>query len=267
MTLRVENLSCGYLRKKTNVTEASFKLLKGEFLCLLGPNGSGKTALLKTLAGILPVRSGHYEINGMDMLSVSARERARLLAYVPQSHAPVFPFSVEDVVVMGRAGHWKRWGAPGTADWDAAMEALETTGMSGLRGRRYSELSGGERQMILIARALAQGAEIIALDEPASSLDFGNQLRLLQLLQHLARKGHAVLMTSHHPEHALRYATHVATLQHHHLEWLGNPREALTAEKLKTLYRIEFLVDAITDANANRIPVCVAQLTTSLYES
>jgi iron complex transport system ATP-binding protein len=267
MALEVKNLTCGYLRKEPNVSNVEFTLKQGQFLCLLGPNGSGKTALLKTLAGILPVRDGSFSINGIDMSCVPARKKATLLAYVPQSHAPVFPFSVKDVVVMGRAGRWGRFGAPSSTDWDAAEEALSITGMLEFIHRRYSELSGGERQMIMIARALAQGADVLALDEPASSLDFGNQLKMLKLLCRLAQNGKAVLMTSHHPEHAMRYASHVATIQHHHLKWLGAPQEHLTSERLKEIYNIDFLISNVVDRNAIGIPVCVPQTENSLYEN
>jgi iron complex transport system ATP-binding protein len=257
VTLAVTNLDCGYTAKP-NVRSANFTLRAGEFLCLLGPNGSGKTALLKTLAGLLPARGGSFEIDGTDMLRAPARERAMLLAYVPQSHAPVFPFAVRDVVVMGRAGRWALWAGPDISDWEAADSALETTGMSDFAKRPYSQLSGGERQMVMIARALAQGTSFLVLDEPASSLDFGNQQRMLNLLRNLAAGGKGIVMASHNPEHALRCATHVSTIRNHRVECLGNPLAALTPELLHELYNIRFIVSWVADGT-HRIPVCVPE--------
>jgi iron complex transport system ATP-binding protein len=257
MTLRATNLDCGYT-DMPNVKGASFTLREGEFLCLLGPNGSGKTALLKTLAGLLPVRRGGFEIDGTDMLNAAPRERAGMLAYVPQTHAPVFPFAVKDVVVMGRAGRWALWAGPDASDWDAAESALATTGMTDFADRAYSQLSGGERQMVMLARALAQGTRFLILDEPAASLDFCNQQKMLNLLRDLAAGGKGIVMASHNPEHALRCATHVAIVRNHRLECLGNPLSALTPELLQDLYNIRFIVSWVGEG-ARRVPVCVPE--------
>lgn len=258
MMLRVNNLDCGY-GSRPNVHGASFDLKAGEFLCLLGPNGSGKTAFLKTIAGLLPARGGEYEVAGIDMLHASPEKRAKLVSYVPQTHAPVFPFRVRDVVVMGRAGSWSLWEGPSAADWAAADEALETTGLSLFASRAYSLLSGGERQMVMIARALAQGTQFILLDEPAASLDFSNQMRMLNLLKALKESGKGIIMASHNPEHALRYATHVAAIRNHRMHHLGSPLVALTPELLQDLYNIRFLISWVYDG-AKRIPVCVPEL-------
>jgi iron complex transport system ATP-binding protein len=255
--LRVNNLDCGY-GAKPNVFGATFTLKPGEFLCLLGPNGSGKTAFLKTIAGLLPARGGEYEVDGFDMLRASPEKRASLVSYVPQTHAPVFPFSVRDVVVMGRAGRWSLWEGPSSADWAAADEAMATTGLSRFSGRAYSLLSGGERQMVMIARALAQGTQFILLDEPAASLDFSNQVMMLNLLQRLAQSGKGIIMASHNPEHALRYATHVAAVRNHRLHFLGSPLTAVTPEFLHELYNVRFLISSVYDG-ARRIPVCVPE--------
>jgi iron complex transport system ATP-binding protein len=253
--LKTINLDCGYTTVP-NVVGATFALKTGEFLCLLGPNGSGKTALLKTLAGILPVRGGSFEIDGVNMLGAPAAKRASLLAYVPQSHAPVFPFAVRDVVVMGRAGRWPLWAGPEKPDWEAADEALETTGMADFALRPYSAISGGERQMVMIARALAQGSDFLLLDEPASSLDFGNQQRMLRLLTKLAASGKGIVMASHNPEHALRSANRIATIRNRTLECLGAPEACITARLLHELYNINFLVCRVRDGS-REIPVCV----------
>lgn len=257
MILKTSGLNCGYT-STPNVENASFTLKEGEFLCLLGPNGSGKSALLKTLAGLLPARGGSFEIGDTDMLNAPADKRATLIAYVPQSHSPVFPFTVRDVVVMGRAGRWAMWAGPSGDDWNATDEAIDTTGLTAFADRPYSMLSGGERQMVMIARALAQGTRFLLLDEPATSLDFGNQQRMLSLLRNLAAGGKGVVMASHNPEHAMRCATHVATIRNHRLAYLGNPMAALTPELLHELYNIRFFVSWVSDG-AKRVPVCVPE--------
>ncbi len=232
----------------------------GEFVCLLGPNGSGKTALLKTLAGILPPLAGDILLDGEPLARRHARERARLLAYVPQAHAPVFAFTARDVVVMGRASQWPVWGGPRSADWQAADEALAMVGMGAFAGRLYTQISGGERQMLFIARALAQQARYLVLDEPASSLDFGNQVRVLQTLRRLTRKGIGVLMATHHPEHALRCASRVAIIREGRLAPALPPAEALTAETLEEVYHVPFVVSNLNAAGhgpaASSIRVC-----------
>lgn len=257
MKLEVKALDCGYT-DVPNVESVDFKIQPGDFLCLLGPNGSGKTALLKTLAGLLPVRAGSYFIDGVNMIHASGKQRARLTTFVPQSHAPVFTFSVLDVVVTGRAGSWPLWAGPQKTDWEAAWNALSVIGMEHLARRPYTQISGGERQMILIARALAQGAAYLLLDEPASSLDFGNQVRLLHLLQQLASEGRGIIMTSHHPDHAIRYASQVATISDRQFRWLGEPRSTLDAGCLESIYHIPFIVSRLYPRGSGYpIPICV----------
>jgi iron complex transport system ATP-binding protein len=256
MNLSVEHLDCGY-GKHVVLRDVKLRLESGQFVCLLGPNGSGKTALIKTLAGVIPKIRGAVAIEGRAWERHSSAERARLLAYVPQAHAPVFAFSVRDVVVMGRTAQWPLWSGPSDADWAAADEALAVVQMEGFADRLYTEISGGERQMTLIARAIAQKARFIFLDEPASSLDLGNQVRVLQLLQRLVASGLGVLMASHNPDHALRYASLVSLVHGGRLHEPIEPKKAVTAGALERLYQVPFLVSDITDTHNRSIPVCV----------
>ena len=259
MSLVLDNLSCGYTRQPV-LTGVSLTVDEGEFVCLLGPNGSGKTALLKTLAGILPPLGGHIRIDGREWSELTVRERAARLAYVPQAHAPLFAFRVLDVVAMGRTARWPLWSGPTAADWRAAETALAAVQMGAFAERRYTELSGGERQMVLVARALAQEARFLVLDEPASSLDFGNQVRMLQMLRRLVREGFGVLMATHHPEHALRCATRVAVVREGRLSPAGAPGETLTAEHLEAIYRVPFVVANLTDLAGQLFPLCAPHI-------
>ncbi len=259
MTLELDQLACGYGRQPV-LTGVDLTVDGGELVCLLGPNGSGKTALLKTLAGLLAPLGGQVRIDGRAWADWPARERARLLAYVPQAHAPVFAFKVRDVVVMGRTAQWPLWSGPTPRDWRAAEAALSLVQMDAFADRLYTEISGGERQMTMIARALAQEARFLALDEPASSLDFGNQARMLQTLRRLVKSGIGVLMATHHPEHALRCASRVAIMRDGRLQRAGPPEEIVTAASLESVYRVPFVVSELPCDQPKPIRVCVAQL-------
>jgi iron complex transport system ATP-binding protein len=248
--LKLENLSCGYTRRAV-LSGVNLTLHGGEFFCLLGPNGSGKSALLKTLAGVLKPLGGriHSGVKGHSWL-----------AYVPQAHAPLFSFRILDMVVMGRTSRWPLWSGPGEADWDAARTALAQVGMEAFAERLYTEVSGGERQMVLIARALAQEARFLILDEPASSLDFGNQLRMLQTLRRLAASGIGILMATHHPEHALRCATRAAVVKEGRLLPPGAPGEVISPEMLESLYHVPFSISEVPDKHQKPVRVCIPQL-------
>lgn len=259
MALTIEKLSCGYTRRPV-LEDVSIEINQGEFVCLLGPNGSGKTALLKTLAGVLTPLAGHIRIEGREWNVLTVRERASLVAYVPQAHAPLFAFRVLDVVAMGRTARWPLWSGPTAADWCAAAAALKAVDIADFAERRYTELSGGERQMVMVARALAQEARYLILDEPASSLDFGNQVRVLQTLRHLVREGFGVLMATHHPEHALRCANRVAVVREGRLSPADLPAEVLTADRLETIYRVPFVVANLADLDGKPFPLCAPHL-------
>jgi iron complex transport system ATP-binding protein len=259
MRLALENLSCGYTRTPV-LSGVDLTLDAGEFICLLGPNGSGKTALLKTLAGILPPMAGRMLCDGVVWPDLPVRERAARLAYVPQAHAPVFAFKVIDLVAMGRTARWPLWAGPTEVDWRAAERALAMVQMEAFADRLFTEISGGERQMVLVARALAQEARFLVLDEPASSLDFGNQVRMLQTLRRLVKGGIGVLMATHHPEHALRCASRVAVVREGRIQQVGSPNEVLTANCLAEVYQVPFYVSEISDHSNQPIRVCVPHL-------
>ncbi len=207
----------------------------GEVLCLLGPNGSGKTTLFRTLLGLLPALRGTVRVAGKPLSEWSRKDLARWLAYVPQSQMLPFAFAMEEMVLMGRVGHIGRFAQPSRRDRQIAWQALETLGIAHLAARSCMEVSGGERQLALLARALAQEAEILILDEPTASLDFGNQLRVLEQIAALRGKGIAVLMSTHQPEHALRVADRIAFLKAGHIVRQGTP-DIVDARALAELY-------------------------------
>ena len=221
-------------------------LATGEVLALLGPNGGGKTTLLKTLLGLLPPKAGEVRLDGRALSARSIRERARLIAYVPQTHAATFAFPVEAVVLMGRTAHGGLLGRPSAKDRTIATAVLEHLGLAGLAQRPYTMISGGERQLVLLARALAQEPQFIVLDEPTASLDFGNQGKVMRELRELAASGHGVLFTTHDPNHALRAADRAYLLRAGERLAEGPVAEVLTQERLEALYgaRVQRVADA-----------------------
>lgn len=201
--IRVENLSFSRHGAVLPVLDnVSLRVETGRVACLLGPNGAGKSTLLDCILGLHATWRGMAAIDGQDVRRLSRRRMARLVAYVPQSVQAVFAFDVAQMVVMGRAPHLGLTASPKAGDRRAAESALKATGILHLRGRPFTELSGGERQLVLIARALAQETPVVILDEPAAALDLGNQGRVLRLIRDLAAGGRTVLMTTHLPDHA-----------------------------------------------------------------
>jgi iron complex transport system ATP-binding protein len=242
--LELRNLSFGY-GARTIGSSVSLSLGSGEVLALLGPNGAGKTTLFKTMLGLLPPQAGDVLFDRVSLATLSRAERAKRIAYVPQAHAALFPFTVRDVVLMGRAAQVAPFSAPGRRDREIAADALDRLGMSHLAGRPYTEISGGERQMALIARALAQEPKVLVMDEPTASLDYGNQMRVLSHVRRLASEGMAIVLSTHNPDHVFMVADRVALLHEGRLAGLGTPAEVLTPATVKQLYDIDVVMGVL----------------------
>jgi iron complex transport system ATP-binding protein len=227
-------------------------LSTGEVLALLGPNGGGKTTLLKTLLGLLKPKAGEVWLGGKPLDNYSIGERARVVAYVPQVHIGTFAFTVETVVLMGRTAHGSLFSRPSGQDRAVAQAALERFGIAALANRPYTMISGGERQLVLLARALAQEPQFIVLDEPTASLDFGNQGKVMREIRALAKSGHGVLFTTHDPNHALRAADRAYLLREGARIADGPVATVLNQEQLEALYRatVERLTDRASGAVA-----------------
>jgi len=215
----------------------------GEVTCVLGPNGCGKTTLFKCIGGIWKPQKGAVTLSGKDMLGRSHVERAKLLATVPQEHEAAFPYSVFDVVLMGRASRVGTLSTPSRQDRNHANEALSEAGIENLRDKTYTRLSGGEKQLVLIARALAQDAPVLLLDEPVSHLDFRHQLLILKKIRGLTREKNLVtLMTLHDPNLAMLYSEHVVLMNMGEVVSAGKPQAVITEEGLRTVYGIDVRV-------------------------
>jgi iron complex transport system ATP-binding protein len=227
-------------------------LKTGEVLALLGPNGGGKTTLLKTLLGLLAPRAGEIRLGERLLSDYSNQERARLVAYVPQFHAVTFAFTVESIVLMGRTAHSSLFSRPSAADRDIAARMLDRFGIAHLKDRPYTMISGGERQLVLLARALAQEPQFVVLDEPTASLDFGNQGKVMQEIRALGASGHGVLFTTHDPNHAMRAADRAYLLRGGERIGDGGTGEILNRAQLEALYQapVDLISDAVTGRTA-----------------
>ena len=251
MILAGRALTIGYADRVVG-RDLDVALATGEVLALLGPNGSGKTTLLKTLIGLLAPKTGDVLIGDRTLGSLASTERARLLAYVPQSHMATFAFTVETIVLMGRTAHGNLFSRPSAHDRAVAARSLERFGIAHLAERPYTMISGGERQLALLARALAQEPQFIVLDEPTASLDFGNQGKVMREIRALAASGHGVLFTTHDPNHALRAADRAYLLRGGTRIAEGMVGEVLNRIQLEKLYDapVEQLADMATGASA-----------------
>lgn len=247
--------------------DVSLAVHEGEVFCLLGPNGSGKTSLLKIFLGLLRPRSGLVLAENRPLEVWSPKELARQVAYVPQLHRMAFAYRVLDVVLMGRMAHSGLFGRTRGEDEAAAREALERLDIGHLAAKSYAEISGGERQLTLIARALAQGAKTLVMDEPLNGLDYGNQLRVLERITHLAAEGYAILKTTHFPDHALWMASKVALLRQGRIAACGPPDEVMTSRMLSELYQADIRLAPVSPELRVCLPLSVLEQETSLVSS
>lgn len=242
MKLTVNDLSYSYTKDAPVLKGVSFTADKGEFLSVLGPNGAGKSTLFRCLLGGIDGYSGAIELDGREVRGLSRREMAARIAYIPQIHRPTFGYSVLDTALMGLTRELSPFRSPTAEQEKRAMEALEQMGVARLAARNFATLSGGEQQLVLIARALCQRSDILVMDEPTSSLDYGNQLRVLERVRQLARQGYTVLLSTHDPQHALRFSQKVLALSGGQVAADGCTADVLTPGLLRRLYGVEAVV-------------------------
>lgn len=221
----------------------SLTLRAGEILGVIGPNGSGKSTLLRLLSGVLVPEAGTVWVQGRPLATLSPRARARAVAVVPQETATEFPFSVMEVVLMGRSPHLEGFALEGDRDLEAARAAMARTGVLELAKRSIHELSGGERQRVVVARALAQQTPILLLDEPGAFLDIRHAVEIYDLLEDLRQEGRSILTVLHDLNLAALYCGRVALLQSGRLVCVGPPPEVITYQRIKDVYQTEVYVN------------------------
>jgi len=260
MILEINDAGFAYESTGRTVFEhVNLSVSAGEILCILGPNGVGKTSLLKCISGLLKPAQGRILCKGKDIQTLNRSIAARIISYVPQMHNPVFAYTVFDTVLMGRTPYLGYFSFPDSKDEKIAQNAIDSLGIGHLADKSYTEISGGERQLVLFARTLAQQPELIVLDEPTSHLDYGNQLKILSLIHQLSRQGTAVIMTSHNPDHAFMVADKVGIMFDKQIRDIGSPQEVITEKILMTIYGIK--VRLLRDDAFGRI--CVPELNKS----
>ncbi len=233
--INVDNISYSYSAGRDVLKNVSFKINGGDIVSILGPNGCGKSTLMKIMMGLIKPKSGKVEIDGRSVHAMNRAEAARVLCYVPQNHISVFPYLVRDVVLMGTSAG-KMWSSYGKHDFLQAEESLEALKISHLADRAYSALSGGERQLVLVARAIAQKSKIFFIDEPVSGLDYGNQYRLMDQILELSKNKLTFIITTHHPDHVFYLSGRAVLMKNGSVLKCGSVEEAVTSESLYELY-------------------------------
>lgn len=256
MILDVQDLSYKYYNSRTIFHDICFQLDEGEVLSILGTNGAGKSTLLNCIANLFKPASGHIYLNGKDSSSMSMNDVARIIGYVPQIHTPAYAYTVLEFTVMGRTPYIGTFSKPSKEDYMIAEESLERMNILHLKDKAYTEISGGERQQVTIARALTQQPKLILLDEPTAHLDYGNQYRVVQMVKELAKEGYAVIMTTHNPDHAIILDGKVAILDKNGVLGVGHAADTLNKEMLSSLYNLDIKTVYDEDAKRNVCIVC-----------
>ena len=248
MRLELQNVSFGYDPRHPLQSNLTFTVETGEICCVLGPNGCGKSTLFKAILGVLPITRGKITIDNADLSRYGARKLSQYLSFVAQTHDPPFPYKVRDVVMLGRANRVGYLRQPTAKDYQIAEQAMHDLGIFDLRDRVYTDLSGGQLQLVLIARALVQQPSILMLDEPAAALDFGNAVRVLSIVKKLSELGYGVLMTTHSPDHAFLCDAKVVLLQKDGPCRSGRAVDVVTERTMRASYGVDVkVVEFVSD--------------------
>ena len=245
MRLDIRGLSFSYDGQRQILDKLDLSFSCGDFVVVLGRNGAGKTTLFRNLLGLLRPQSGTVEVDGVDFLHLSAKERAKRIAYIPQESHPSFSYSVLTTVLMGTTSQISTLASPGQKEMETALAALRRFSIEDLASRRVDSLSGGERQLVMCARALAQNAPILLFDEPTSSLDWGNQIRTLSTIRGLVGEGYLALVSTHNVEQALNYASRLVLLDGGRIVADGSPGELAASSILGEFYDLEVDISRI----------------------
>lgn len=263
--LTVSDLYAGY--GKTNILKnVNFSMDSGDFLCILGANGCGKTTLLKTILGIIKPGGGSVTLDGENVHAMDVKTLARKIAYIPQAHVPPFPFTVRDVVLMGRTPFLGHMASPRASDRKIADDILDMLDIGWMADRSYTRLSGGQRQMVIVARALAQQPRMLVMDEPTASLDFGNQYVVLNKMVNLSQSGMSVIMVTHDPDHAFFCANRTIAMKDGQVIGDGTPREVIVEEAMQEIYRTPVKIANIALSPGVNAPICVPMHTPASFE-
>jgi len=257
-SISVEDIAFSYPGGAAVFTGITLPVEEGSVFSLLGPNGTGKSTLLKCMAGLITPSHGRVLLDGQDIGGMQPHEIARRVGFVPQTQVSPFPFRVRDIVLMGRAPHLSPFAAPSARDETVAADALDRVGVSHLADRPCTRISGGEWQLVLIARAIAQRPGVLLLDEPTSHLDLGNQMRVLDVIRGLAEDGITIVVATHFPDHALLTSSRVAILKDQRILAMGPPDDVIREDTMRQAYGVEVRIMHLDDPFNRRICVPVA---------
>ncbi|SDG60160.1 ABC transporter ATP-binding protein [Desulfosporosinus hippei] len=253
MSIEVANLSFSY-GDRLILDRINFVAKDQELLSILGPNGTGKSTLFRCILGLLSKYKGKALLNGRDIRKLGIREMAQYIAYIPQCHYPSFNYTVFDMVLMGTTVQLSTLSSPGVKQRKLAESALERLGILHLKERGYTQISGGERQLVLMARALVQEARILILDEPTANLDFGNQIRVLTQIKSLAKEGYTIIQSTHNPDQTFLFSDKVLAMKDGKVLALGPPCQVFSQELIHQLYGIDVELQSLYDDKAR---VCI----------
>lgn len=253
MSIVVENLNFSYGKHQV-LHEVNFCIPDATLVNVLGPNGVGKSTLFRCILGLSGAYSGTILVNDKNIKTLSIQERAREISYIPQSHAPVYDYEVLDVVLMSTGIDLGMLRTPGKRHIMRAYEALERIGIEHLAHRTYTQISGGEQQLVLIARALAQNAKTIIMDEPTSALDYGNTVRVLSCVRQLAKEGLSIVQSTHQPDQAFLYSDKTLVINEGRVFAYGKPKDVITKDLVSSIYNVEVEVNSLY---GDKVRVCV----------
>jgi len=234
--LEIDKLEFEYLKNQPILNDISFKVSQGQLCGLFGPNGCGKTTLFKCCLKFLNFKKGSISVDETNINRLSIREMAKLVAYVPQEHKPSFPYLVRDVVLMGRTPHLKGVFNVSKEDKQKTVDAMKLVGIDSISMIPYNQLSGGQRQLVIIARAVAQESKILFLDEPTSALDFSNQIRVWKLLRKICHSGTTIIACTHDPNHVMWFCDQVVVMGDNRIISTGPPEKIITESVLDEIY-------------------------------
>lgn len=258
-SLALSDITYRYGKKGDDVLrKVSFSAGRGEVIAVLGPNGVGKSTMFKCLLGFFKNYGGTITLDGLDLSTLSHKQIAKRIAYIPQSTYPTFNYDVIDVVMMGLTSKLSLLSSPNKEHIKRAHEALENLGIGHLAHAGYGEISGGERQLVLIARALVQDAKILIMDEPTANLDYGNQFRVMCKVADLAADGYLIILSTHNPDHAFLYAHRVLMMYGGEVIADGTPESVLDSELIYRVYGVNVRIETFTDESGTH-RICIPQ--------
>ncbi len=259
MSLELKGVSYTYgaIGGRRALADLSLVFGEGELVCVLGPNGAGKSTLFRCVLSLLRGYKGSIRLDGIELRSMSGSDLSKKIAYIPQAHEAVFDYSSLEVVLMGVTGSRGLFSTPRPQDEAAALAQLQVLGIGHLAHRSYAHISGGERQLVLIARALAQNAKVLVMDEPTANLDYGNQVRVMEHVSGLAKKGYAVILSTHNPEHAFLWASRLVIIADGRIVAEGIPSEILSEDLMEMIYGVRVKILPLQGNEDSRFRSCV----------